>query len=92
LMRWCLIPEEVGPTLTCTKGECNVIAGTLSELDLMEEAFSGDTFAGDEEDFPEDFPLSNTQIAQAQPNDPELMDRCASSDSCKKKIYKHTNK
>jgi hypothetical protein len=36
VMHWCLILEEFGPTLTHTKGEHNVVADTLSRLDLME--------------------------------------------------------
>jgi hypothetical protein len=61
-------------------------------LILMEEEFSADTFAGDKEDFPEPFPLSHRQTAQEQPNNPELMDHCASSGLCDKTIYKHADK
>jgi hypothetical protein len=62
---------------------------TLIQLDLAVEEFSTNAFAGDEKDFPENFPLSCVQIAQAQPNDPELMDHCANSDLCDKKVHKH---
>jgi hypothetical protein len=92
VMCWCLIPEVFGPTLTCTKGEYNVIADTLSRLDLTEEEFSTDAFAGNEEDFPENFPLSCAQIIQEQPNDPDLMDRHISSELCDKTVCKHADK
>ena len=60
----------------------------LSRLDLTEEEFSSDAFAGD---LIGDFPFSYTLIAQEQPNDPELMNRCAASELCDKKIYRHTD-
>jgi hypothetical protein len=92
VMRWCLILEEFGPTLTCAKGEHNVIADTLSWLELTEEEFSADAFAGDEEESPEDFPFSHSVIAQEQPNNPELMDRCSSGNLYDKTVCKHANK
>jgi hypothetical protein len=58
VMRWRLILEEFGPTLTYIKGKNNVIADTLSQLDLTEEEFSSDAFAGDQDDSPEEFPFS----------------------------------
>ena len=89
VMRWRLILEEFGPTLTYTKGEQNIVADTLSRLDLTEEEFSSDAFAGD---LIGDFPFSYALIAQEQPNDPELMNRYANSDLYDKKIYRHADK
>ena len=88
-MRWRLILEEFGPTLTYIKGEQNIVADTLSRLDLTEEEFSSDAFAGD---LIGDFPFSYALIAQEQPNDPELMNRYATSDLYDKKVYKHSDK
>jgi hypothetical protein len=87
-----LILEESGPTLTCTKGEHNVIVDTLSQLDLTEKDFSSDAFAVDQDNAPEDFPFSCAIAAQEQPNDPELMDRCGSSELCDKTVCKHADK
>jgi hypothetical protein len=92
VMRWRLILEEFGPTLTYIKGENNVLADTLSQLDLTEEEFSSDAFAGNQDDSPEEFPFSYAIIAQEQPNDPELMNRYATSELYNKKVYKHADK
>ena len=64
VMRWRLILEEFGPTLTHTKGENNAVAETLGGMVLMEEEFFTGAFAGDEEDFPQNFPLTCVQITQ----------------------------
>jgi hypothetical protein len=58
-------------------------------LDLTEEEFSSDAFAGDQT---EEFPFSYALMAQEQPNDPELMNRCATSELYNKKIYRHADK
>jgi hypothetical protein len=89
---WCLILKEFGPTLTHVKGEHNVVADALSWPDLKEEEFSPDAFAGDQDDSPEDFPFSHTTTAQAQPNNPELMDRWGSGELCNKTVCKHADK
>mgnify|MGYP003449512540 FL=1 len=47
VMRWRLILEEFGPKLTYIKGEHNIVADTLSRMELTEDEFSADTFAGD---------------------------------------------
>jgi hypothetical protein len=73
-MCWHLILEEFDLTLTYIKGEHNVVADTLSRLELTEEEFSSDAFADNQDDSPEDFPFSYDVIAQEQPNNPELMD------------------
>ena len=92
VMHWCLVLEEFGPTLTHTKGEHNVVAETLSRLELTEEEFSSDAFAGNQEDSPEDFPFSYAVIAQEQHNDPELIDRHNSSELYDKTVHKHADK
>jgi hypothetical protein len=92
VMRWHFILEEFGPTLTYIKGENNVVADTLSRLDLTEEEFSSDAFAGVKDDSPEEFPFSYALMAQEQPDDSELMNRYATSKLYDKKVYKHTDK
>jgi hypothetical protein len=92
VMRWCLILEEFGPSLTYVKGEHNVVADTLSRLDLMEEEFASDAFAGNQDDSPEDFPFSCAVIVQEQPNDQELMDHCGSGKLNDKTVHKHADK
>ena len=87
-MRWRLILEEFGPTLTHIKGEQNIVADTLSRLDSTEEEFSSDAFAGN---LMGDFPFSCALTCQEQPNDPELMNRCASSDLHDRKVYRHAD-
>jgi hypothetical protein len=82
VMLWRLILEEFGPTLTCPKRENKVVADTLSRLNTVEKESSANASMNDVEDFPEVSPLSYARIMQARPNNPELMDRCASSDWC----------
>ena len=67
VMCWRLILEEFGPTLTYIKGENNVVADTLSRLDLTKEEFYSDAFPGNKDDSPEEFPFSCTLMAQEQP-------------------------
>ena len=87
-----LILEEFGPTLNYIKGEHNVVADTLIQLDLTEEEFSSDAFAGDQDGSPEEFPFSYAMIAQEQPNDPELMNRYVTSELYDKIMCKHADK
>jgi hypothetical protein len=91
-MCWCLILEEFGPTLTHIKGEHNVVADTLSQLDLTEEEFSSGTFVGDQDDSLEDCPFSHAATAQEQPTNPGLMDCYGSSKLYEKTLCKHTDK
>jgi RNase H-like domain found in reverse transcriptase len=72
VMRWRLLLEEYGPELHYIKGEHNIVADALSRLDMVKEPITepllqeaeATLFAGDEAefDFPQDFPLSYTEI------------------------------
>jgi len=86
VMRWRLLLEEFGPQLTYIKGANNIVADALSRLDISEEDFSQDAFNGelaaDDDEIPDEFPLSDKEIANRQgkdkasqkklKNDPEL--------------------
>jgi len=75
-MRWRLLLEEFGPQLTHIKGTNNIVADALSQLDISEEDFSQDAFNGklaaDDEEFPDEFPLSYKEIAYRQGKDKAL--------------------
>jgi hypothetical protein len=58
----------------------------------MEEEFSSNAFAGNQDDSPEDFPFSYAMIAWEQPSDPELMNRYGTSELYDKVVYRHANK
>ena len=49
VMQWRLLLKEFGPKLLYIKGENNIVANALSQLDLSEKDFSPDLFAFDEE-------------------------------------------
>ena len=68
VMRWRLILEEFGPELRYIKGENNIVADTLSRLDLSEEDFSADCFAGDIVEYPLRYP----EVLKAQQKDKGL--------------------
>jgi len=67
VMGWRLLLEEFGPKLTYVKGVNNIVADALSRLDIAEEEFSAEAFAGElaneEEEFPMGCPLSYKEIA-----------------------------
>jgi len=76
VMRWRLLLEEFGPQLTHIKGANNIVADALSGLDISEEDFSQDAFNGelaaDDDEFPDEFPLSHEEIAYRQGKDKAL--------------------
>ena len=81
VMRWRLILEEYGPELRYIKGEHNIVADTLSRLKMLESDDSkeqmdpgeiAELFAVDEEDFPENFPISYDEIQLRQKDDAEI--------------------
>jgi len=76
VMHWRLLLEEFGPQLTCIKGANNIVADALSRLDISEEDFSQDAFNGDlaadDDEFPDEFPLSYEEIAYRQGKDKAL--------------------
>ena len=92
-MRWRLILEEFGPKLTYIKGEQNIVADTLSRMDLTEEDFSADAFAGDfPEDFPTNFPLTYNELQQRQEQDDEVQRLYNKYDTYTKTEYKYSDK
>ena len=81
VMRWRLILEEYGPELRYIKGERNIVADTLSRLNIldseedqkqMSDAEIAELYAADEEDFPKEFPLSYAEIQKRQDDDAEV--------------------
>jgi len=66
VMRWRLILEEFGPKLTYIKGEHNIVADTLSRMELTEAEFSEEAFCAEAEDFPRDYPLLLPQLVHEQ--------------------------
>jgi hypothetical protein len=73
VMRWRLIIEEFGPTLTYIKGENNIVADALSRLDLEEAEIDMDNLdevLNFEEELPKDsFPMTYSRIAREQRKD-----------------------
>jgi len=73
VMRWRLLLEEFGPKLTHVKGVNNVVAEALGRLDMTEEEFSAEMFAGKlvnkEEDFPTGYPLPYKELVFQQKED-----------------------
>ena len=65
-MRWRLVIEEFGPELNYIKGEHNIVADSLSRLDMKtdREIFNITEAAGyDDDDLPEgDFPIQYSLI------------------------------
>ena len=85
--------EEFGPKLTHIKGEHNIVADTLSRMELTEEEFSADAFASEEREFPDDFPLSYKEIACDQEQD-ETVQRLLLKDNDRhqKESHRHSDK
>ena len=82
VMRWRLILEEYGPELLYIKGTHNVVADALSRLN-MDEGHGGELdalcfevmaelYAGEDDEFPNEFPLSYRQLAHEQGRDEEI--------------------
>jgi len=105
VMRWRLLLEEFGPTLTCVKGVNNIVADALSRLEIAEDELSAkavaNELANEEEDFPTGHPLSYEEIAFRQKKDRALQNKfrtqpelcvkkpCAFSDSMHELIAKN---
>ena len=93
VMRWRLLLEEFGPKLTYIKGASNVVADALSRMQLTDEDFSHETFAMDDEEFPNAYPLSFAELRHEQQKDDELKQRVADTSSKYKYAnYKHSDK
>jgi hypothetical protein len=73
VMRWRLIIEEFGPTMEYIKGPKNIVADTLSHLEMtsnMESLDMADCYGLNSDDLPEDaFPISYTLIDHKQKKD-----------------------
>ena len=96
-MCWRLLLEEFGPQLTYIKGANNIIADALSRLDISEEDFSQDAFNGelaaDDDEFPDEFPLSYKEIAYRQGKDKALQKKLKSDPELYQKVpYKFSDK
>ena len=84
VLRWRLLLEEYGPELRYIKGESNIVADALSRLDIQTDPVlqepidpsSTDTmaeaFAVDDDDIPDKFPLTYSQIYDKQQIDTTL--------------------
>jgi hypothetical protein len=101
VMRWRLVLEEFGPELRYVKGQDNVVADALSRLDMMSleefqdkynEAYLAECFAGDEVEFPKDYPLTYAQIEHEQNRDPALLDTFAKDEEYKREQRLHADK
>jgi len=97
VMRWRLLLEEFGPQLTYIKGANNIVADALSCLNISEEDFSQDAFNGelaaDDDEFPDEFPLSYKEIAYQQGKDKALQKKLKNNPELYQKIpYKFSDK
>lgn len=80
VLRWRLLVEEFGPELRYIKGPKNVVADALSRLDLIKHPPDTSASVPQAElfadlpnvDYPEHFPLSYKQLADAQQLDARL--------------------
>ena len=93
VMRWRLLLEEFGPTLTYIKGENNIVADALSRMAMTEEDFSQEAFpAEDVADFPASYPLSYMELAKEQARDKELQKFLREKpESFQKKPYRYSD-
>jgi len=80
------------PELRYIKGENNVVADALSQLEMVEDPLTmyrhlsviemAELFAADDEDFPKDFPLSYAEIRYRQDNDDKIKALKMKPDEC----------
>jgi hypothetical protein len=77
ILRWCLIIEEFRPTREYIKGPKNIVANTLSHLEMtsdMESLDIADCYVLDSDDLPDNaFPISYTLINRKQKKDKTLL-------------------
>ena len=75
-MRWRLIFKEFDPELKYIKGENNIVADTLSCLEMRDNQDIlnvSELYGYDEEDLPDsDYPICYHNIFKAQKNDAKL--------------------
>jgi Integrase zinc binding domain len=82
-MRWRLVIKEYGPELKYIKGERNIVADTLSCLDMSshkslnsKETYVAELFGLDSEDIPKGaFPLTYKKIMSEQKQDKDLLEK-----------------
>ena len=96
VMRWRLIIEEYGPTLTYIKGVNNVVADALSRMRLAEADFSAEAFAVAMavDETPSEFPLSYRKLAKEQAQDKVLQGRLSNpkeKDKYQIKTFTHSD-
>jgi hypothetical protein len=76
-MQWHLIIEEFGPTMEYIKGPKNIVADTLSHLEMtsnMESLDMADCYGLNSDDLPDNtFPISYTLIDHKQKKDKTLL-------------------
>jgi hypothetical protein len=79
VMRWRLIIKEFGPTMEYIKGPKNIVANTLSHLEMtseMESLDMADCYGLDSNDLTDDaFPISYTLLDRKQKKDKTLLKR-----------------
>jgi len=82
-MRWRLIIEEYGPTIEHISGSKNIIADTLSRLDMTSDTESldmADCYGLDNDDLPLNaFPVSYALLDREQKKDKTLLNRVRNS-------------
>ena len=85
VMRWRLLLEEFGPTLTYIKGEHNIVADALSRLDLTEEDINTenlDVVLNFTEELPKvSFAVTSTRVAREQHKEKATTDALAANTS-----------
>ena len=85
--------EEFGPKLTYIKGKKNIVADYLSRMRIDPKEFSLDAFAGDSEEFPENYPLSYMEIHHRQQEEKELQrKRKLKLEEFQPQEYRHSDK
>jgi hypothetical protein len=85
-MRWHLIIEEFGPTMEYIEGPKNIVADTLSHLEMtfdMKSLDMADCYGLDSDDLPDDaFPISYNLMDCKQKKDKTLLKRGGGATVC----------
>jgi len=91
VMQWRLLLEEFGPQLTHIKRANNIVADSLSRLDITEEDCSQDALnsglAANDDEFPDEFTLSNAEVAYRQGKDEALQKNSRTILSCARRHF-----
>jgi hypothetical protein len=91
VMQWRLIIEDFGPTMKYIKGPKNIVANTLSHLEMisdMESLDMADCYGLDSDDLPDNaFPISYTLIDWEQKKDKTLLKRAQTHSYSLKKFH-----